>query len=62
MFKFDVNLNATLEVDDDTWFETLEAFDGDEDEALGELLLEYSLLGLTVHGVEKEVVKRVRVR
>ena len=36
--QIDVNLNGTLEVDDDTWYETLEAFDGDEDDALMELL------------------------
>lgn len=34
--QLDVNINATLELDDDTWYETLEAFDGNEDDALYE--------------------------
>ena len=36
--QIDLNINATLEVDDDTWYETLEAFDGDEEDALNELV------------------------
>ena len=38
MATIDVTINATLEVDDDTWYETLEAFDGDEDAAMYELV------------------------
>jgi hypothetical protein len=36
--QIDVTINVTLDVDDDTWYETLEAFDGDEDDALFELV------------------------
>lgn len=36
--QIDLNINATLEVDDDTWYETLEAFDGDEADALFEIV------------------------
>lgn len=35
--RIDANINVTLEVDDDTWYETVEAFDGDEEGALWEL-------------------------
>jgi len=36
--QIDVNINATLEVDDAMWYETLEAFDGVEGDALFELV------------------------
>lgn len=51
MATLDVNLNMTLEIDDDTWYETLEAFDGDEDEALYEIAgqLEYEEVS-TIYG------------
>ncbi len=38
MASLDLTLNGTLEIDDDTWYETLEAFDGDEDAAREELV------------------------
>lgn len=37
MATIDVNINATLEIDDDTWYELLEAYDGNEEDALYEL-------------------------
>ena len=37
MAQFDVNINATLEVDDAQWADLLDAYDGDEFEALQEL-------------------------
>ncbi len=37
MATIDLTINGTLEVDDDTWYETLEAFDGDVAAALDEL-------------------------
>lgn len=35
--QFDVNINATLEVDDEDWKDLVNAYDGEEDEALQEL-------------------------
>lgn len=37
MATINVDINATLEVDDDTWYEVLEACEGDEEVALQEL-------------------------
>lgn len=47
--RIDVTLSATLEVDDETWYEAVEAFDGNEEDALYEMVneLEYSDLDST---------------
>lgn len=47
MAQLNVNLNATLEIDDDTWYELLEAYEGDENDAVNDLV--ESLDGTDIH-------------
>ncbi|MES2156060.1 MAG: hypothetical protein V4510_13080 [bacterium] len=49
--QLDVNINATLEVGDEDWYELLESCDGDEDSAICELVNDLEYGGLdTMYG------------